>query len=267
MNQKIKIFIILLFSFIVFPTVALADEGPKPSIDINIKNLETTNYLIDLFIYDEDGKGYESEKQYGGIGLTEEQISQLYKLNFDGWFSKSTRSHLLFSDCAGNANHRHHFSYFGTPMRYKIVIINNDTNEIKISNEIIRDTLNSKVTIDYNTMNVKSNNYYLKTIIIAIMCLVITVFTELLIAYVFKVKNYKIISITNILTNLGLQVSLIQLFKNYLVTFTIGEILVILIETSIYLIKFKNVSKLKTITYGFVANIATILISFLLHKI
>ena len=29
-----------------------ADMGPKPSITINLKNMPTNNYLIDLLVYD-----------------------------------------------------------------------------------------------------------------------------------------------------------------------------------------------------------------------
>lgn len=273
---------LLLIGFIIFPMIVLADDGPKPSIDVHIKNLNTSNYLIDLFVYDETGKKYESKANYNGDGLTDEQINKLHSLNFDGWISESTRwgSYLLFADCAGNNKYNHTFSYFGTPKRYKIVIINNDTNDIKISNEIIRDSFNSNISIDYNTMNttntiikdnteniVSNENNYLKTIAIALVCLIITVCVELLIAVIFKIGNYKIVIITNIVTNLGLQLALIVLLKNYLLTFIVGEVLVIIIELLVYLLKFKNISKLKTIVYALSSNIVTVIISLLTYKI
>ena len=269
MNYKIKVFIVLLLSFVLFPTIVLADDGPKPSIDVTVKNLETSNYLLDLFIYDESGEGYKSKAEYNGDGLTDEQINKLHELNYDNWISESTRwdYYLLFAECAGNSNYSHHFGYFGTPQKYKIVIINNDTNEIKISNEIIRDLFNSNVTIDYNTMDTRSSHNYSKTIFIAIACLVITVCVELLIAYIFKIGNYRIVSITNVVTNIGLQLALILLLDNYLLTFIVGEVMVIFVELILYLLAFKNVSKLKTMIYGVVSNVVTILISFLLYRI
>ena len=269
MSLKFKMFMLMLIGFIVFPMIAFADTGPKPSIDISIKNLNTTNYVIDLFVFDKNGDAYESNKNYNAGGLTEEQINKLYELNFDGWISESTRwdYYILFADCAGNSGHSHHFSYFGTPERYKIVIINYDTGEIKISDEIVRDTFNSSVTIDYNTMTSTINNNYSRTIIIALICLIVTIGVELLIAYVFKIGHYKIISIANIITNIGLQLALVLLFNNFLITFIIGEVLVILVELAIYLLKFKDISKLKTIIYSLTANIVTILISLLLYKI
>lgn len=47
--------------------------GPKPSITITVKNAPTDNYLIDLLIYDNDGKKYEGIMDYNGADLTEEQ--------------------------------------------------------------------------------------------------------------------------------------------------------------------------------------------------
>ena len=51
MKKLIKITCIFMFIFLFtnFSNVTYADFGNKPSITIKIKNLETTNYVIDLF--------------------------------------------------------------------------------------------------------------------------------------------------------------------------------------------------------------------------
>lgn len=267
MNKKLIAFILIIISIVVFPTIVFADEGAKPSIDIKIKNINTTNYLVDLFVYDEDSAAYLSEKNYNGEGLSEEQINKLYEMNFDGWISESTRwnHYLLFAECAGNSKYENSFSYFGTPERYKIVIVNNDTGDIKISSEIIRNDFNSYVTVDYDTMNVIyiSNNSS-KTILNLIIALIVTVGVELLIAYILKIKNYKIVAITNVITNLGLQVLLLALINNYLLAFIVGELIVILTELIVYLYKFKNFTKVKITLYTLVSNAITIVITFLL---
>ena len=270
--SKKMMFLIVFCIFMIFPVIALADTGPKPSIDLKINNLDTTNYIVDLFVYDEDGQKYNSEADYNGNGLSDDQIAKLHSLNFDGWISESTRwrSYLLFADCSGNNKYEHKFSYFGTPTRYKVVIINNDTGDIKISKEIVRKDFNSNVVIDYMTMDTNgnsSNNNLLKTIIVGIAVLVSTLVIELAIAYVFKIGNYKTIVFTNMITNLGLQILLILLVKNYLLTFIVGEAVVFISELIIYLFKFKDVSKSKTILYTLISNMVTLICTFLLYKI
>ena len=265
MNRKL--FIILIVCLLILPLKVRADIGPKPSIDVKVDNLKTSNYLIDLFVYDKDGKDYSSEKSYNGEGLTEEQITKLYELNYEGWISESTRwsSYLLFADCAGNKDHTHHFSYFGTPTKYKVVIINNDTGEIKISDEIVRKDFNSSITIDYKTMDTiskKSNN----SILMSLIALILTIIVEVLIAHLFKTGYYKIITITNIITNLCLQIFLLLMANKLLLAFIIGEVIVIVCELLIYLYRFKDLSKFKIALYTLCANIVTIIISILTLK-
>ena len=268
--KKIMLFIMLIISIIVIPTNALADTGPKPSIDVNIKNLKTTNYILDLFVYDkEKAEKDEGPSVFGNPGLTDDEIQELYKLNYDGWISASTRAGLiLFSNCKGNDEYHNSFGYFGTPEVYKIVIINKDTGEIKISDKIVRKEFNSEVTVDYNDMKVvETNTNIFKTLIIVCLALILTIVIELVIARLFKTGSYITIAITNLISNVILQTLLLIFTSNYLLIFIIGEILVVIAELLVYLLRFKNISKLKTVVYTLVANLVTILVSFLLYKI
>lgn len=268
--KKIKYLIILLISILIIPTNVFADEGPKPSIDVTVKNLNTKNYILDLFVYDkEKAEKDEGPSVFGNPGLTEEEIQELYKLNYDGWISASTRAGLiLFSDCKGNADYHNSFGYFGTPEVYKIVIINKDTGEVKISEKIVRKEFNSEVTVDYNDMKVvETNTNIVKTIIIVALALILTISIELIIALLFKTKNYTTIAITNLISNVLLQILLLVFTSNYLLVFIIGEVLVIGSELLVYLLRFKNISKSKTVIYTLVANITTLLLSFILYKI
>ena len=149
MKKFIKVTYIIIFILIGFSNIVYADGGPKPSITIKIENLNTSNYLIDLLVFDKSGTGYASN--------TENQIKTLYNINYDGWISEGTRWDfgMLFADCSGNNKFENHFGYFGTPKTYKILIINNDTGETKVSNVVNRKYFTSYVTIDYNTMKVR----------------------------------------------------------------------------------------------------------------
>lgn len=268
--KKLLIFLLLVISIIAIPTNVFADTGPKPSIDVKIKNLKTKNYIIDLFVYDKEmAKKDEGPAVFGDPGLTEEEIQQLYKLNYDGWISASTRAGLiLFSNCKGNAEHENGFGYFGTPEVYKIVIINKDTGEVKISKKIVRKEFNSEVTVDYKDMKVVETNINIvKTIIVMGLALILTLVIELVIALLFKTGNYTTIAITNLVSNVLLQTLLLIFIRNYTLVFIIGEVLVIGAELLVYLLRFKDISKMKTAIYTLLANIATLILTFLLYKI
>lgn len=261
--MKNKLVLIVLF-FVIFPTYIFADSGPKPSIEVKVENINTTNYVLDLFVLDATGLNYSEEANYNGAGLSDEQIEKLHSLNFDGWISESTRwgPYLLMSQCGGNSNYKNYFGYFGTPKIYKIVIINYDTNDIKISDVIKRKDFNSQVTIDYNNMKVVSKNNSIKTIIKGLVVLLLTVGIELLIALLFKIKDYKTIAIANLITNIWLQILLLVFVYHYFPALFFGEIIVIITELIVYLFKIKDVSKKKIVIYCLIANLLTALCTF-----
>ena len=243
--MKKVILFILIFMFVQIINIPniFADTGAKPSISIDIKNLNTDNYLIDLLVDKEDDsqkhwiwvpidgsnsekKDYKEYKDYSNINyngngeqysktyndlknITIDELKQLYDIDYDGWISESTRwdEYLLFADCKGNDKHQHVFSYLGTPEHYKVVIINNDTGKTKVTDEIHRKDFNSKIIIDYETMKVKNVSLFdTNNIKNVLMTLFITIAVELIIVLLFVLKKYtKLIVITNIVTNLSLQ--------------------------------------------------------------
>ena len=126
------------------------------------------------------------------------------------------------------------------------------------------------VTVDYSAMEVTNNNSNNSlntnpnTIINILSALIITIVVEVIIAYIFKIGNYKVIVLTNLITNLCFQALLILLSSNYLLAFIFGEIIVIASELIIYLLKMKNLNKQKILLYTLVANIITMICTFLL---
>ena len=106
-----------------------------------------------------------------------------------------------------------------------------------------------------------------KTIIIMSISLILTIVIELLIALLFKTGNYTTIAITNLISNVLLQALLLIFMSNYIPVFIIGEVLVIGAELLVYLLKLKNISRLKTTIYTLVANMSTIILTLILYKI
>ena len=270
--MKIKRILIILLIILIMNGLFLqvkADMGAKPSITIKLKNMNTTDYLIDLLVYDETGKNYLSEASYNGRGLTKEKINKLHSINLDGWISEGTRwnAYLLMADCEGNSNFEHTFSYFGTPETYKVVIINNKTGETKVSNVVHRNSFTSVIELDVVSMqsvdvSLKEKTVY--TVKSYSLPIVVTIIVETLLGFAFlKIhkKDVVLIIIVNFITNLLYQIFIRHFVFNEmdLLEIPLAEMIVIILEGIIYLKFIKTNKNAKIILYTIIANIASAL--------
>ena len=99
-----------------YKSVFIIDLGEDCIIEYNIDYNQKDLKLI------EKSKFYFPEKseprhmvidKKENIYIVTEKSCELYKLNYDGWISVSTRAgKIIFSDCAGNAEHHNSFGYF-----------------------------------------------------------------------------------------------------------------------------------------------------------
>ena len=142
-----------------------------------------------------------------------------------------------------------------------IIIINNDTGKIKVSDEIIKKDFSSKVTLDYNNMIFESDSSLnLKNIFLI---LLITIIVEIVIALLMKyIKHVKVIMITNIVTNILLQLLLNVISGNYFIKLILFEILVVFDEYLIYKKFMKSESTSKILIYTLIANMITASLTF-----
>ena len=194
-------------------------------------------------------------------GITAKQAEYLYNLDYDGWISSCTRNSMLWGDCAGNIKHEHYFNYFGTPKTYKVVILLNN-GETRVTDVIHRTDFQSEITIDVNTMEVVSKGKVLSNLKSIIIPLLLTIIVEIIIALIMKFKNTKVIILTNAITNISLQFLLIYSPLSYILTFAILEILIFITEYLIYKKYFKDISKSKIISYTLLANLITVILTF-----
>ena len=192
-------------------------------------------------------------------GITTEQAKNLYNMNINGWISSCTRNDLLWGECTGNSEHVHFFNYFGVPSTFKVVIINNDTGEIKVTGVITRQELQSDITINVDTMR----SYRNKSNLNIIGSLILTIVIEIVIALIMKIKHIKLIFIVNLITNIILQLVLMYIPLPYMFLFLIMEITVIVSEYLIYEKYFTNISEKKIISYTLIANILSALLTFI----
>ncbi len=252
-----KKFLILLL--ILIPTFVLADTGPKPTINITLKNMKDSNYLIDLVsdfsnkqdLIDNIVDRYEEYKDH-----------EIYKYHDGSWYATAIRNRLLFGSIEGNDNFTHTFTYFGVPNEFRVIIELSD-GTIKTTERIKKTSFDFSIEIDVNDMKVVekvfANNNYLKNVLI----LVLTIVIEVLIALLFKTKKYHIIALVNLITNICLQLMIIYVLDSSLIYFILLEFVILIVEMFIYL-KTLKIEKPKTIIYAAIANIVTALLTFII---
>ena len=106
-----------------------------------------------------------------------------------------------------------------------------------------------------------STNNYLEYFLI----LTLTILIEVGIAFIFKTRKYHVIALVNLITNVCLQVLMINLgaISTSIIYFGLVEIAIVLIEGITYL-KILKIDKKKTIIYTLVANLITAVLTFLI---
>ena len=283
--------IILAVCFIFITNISNADTGPKPSITIKLKNMNSSNYYLDLLtneslnskdFYNDYDKGSTEEKD-----LKEEPI---YKYKEDGWIATAMRDNLLWGSIVGNEEYTHTFNYFGTPDVFKVIIQMPD-GSIKVSDVINRMDFNARYTIDVTNMKIINNVSYierafdvLSSVLPYIIIVVVTVIVELKISSSFLKhkegnlkENKKIIITTNILTNLAFQLIMVSLpdlledirlidsfayFDYYIITFIVLEIIIFYGEYYTYKNRLKIENSEAILKYTLFANIITAALTF-----
>ncbi len=263
MKKVFKILFIICI-FVIVPKSVFADMGPKPSITIKLKNIESKNYMIDL-LTDLSDKEYlidEVASEY----FNNYKKQPIYNYHEGNWYATSIRDKLLFGDITATKDYTHIFSYFGVPNEFK-VIIQLDDGSLRVSKLLTRKDFNYTVTLDVNSMDVISDYTSLTYKVFSLIkVILITLIVELLVAILFKIKQYNIIVFSNIFTNLILQLAIINniYILNNIKLFVLLEIVVCILEFLIYLKFIKNINYKKLFIYTFIANFITAFLTFLI---
>lgn len=71
-KKSIVISILFLFIIGIFPTTVNADVGPKPSLDIIVKGMDSNNYWLDLLVTD--------ESRHSWLEISDEELEMVKKL-------------------------------------------------------------------------------------------------------------------------------------------------------------------------------------------
>ena len=172
----------------------------NPFVTLKIENIDTTNYIVDLLVdnskneyvkaNDEDKK----EEENDIFQNIQKEYDEWVLANYYGEYVKYFRG-VYFGQYVGNDNFYHEF--FGNddgigPLytsTYKIILINKDTGEIKISNEINWNIENKNLTLDAKTMKVSSNINKSQIIKVTLGVLIIVILAIIIIILRKRKKN------------------------------------------------------------------------------
>lgn len=261
--KKIIISILLVVTVCIGAAVVQADMGTKPSIIVHLQNMDTEDYTIDLLTRNNKEDFYNKiNSQYIGYKDT-----PIYKYDKGGWMATALREELLWGEIYGNREKTHTFTYFGTPTEFKVIIQFKD-GKTKVSDVFVRKVLTYNIYIDVNTMSSLNDDGSDQKLTLNYMslfkCLILTVSLELLLAWVMKIHYPKTIIIVNIITQIFFQIALLRNFSNYLTSFVILEIAIVIVEYLIYRKIFTRVTNKRLMIYTIIANFITAYLTFMI---
>lgn len=259
----IKMLIISVLLMMISQT-AYADIGPKPSLTIYVKNYKNQSYYLDVLTKGDRLK-YSDYANHSRENLDVRDMP-LYKYNEDGWLATHVREQLLYGSLEGEYNEEtgyivHRFSYHEVPKTFKVIVQYED-GEIVVSNVITTRQFWSEVSLDLGSGKVSEIPHVSYSFQQFIFLIVLTVIVELFIAILFKIKEYKLITKVNILTQLLLHFILLVTFsilncRVWYYEFYLLEILIVFIEFYFYKTYLKNYNGKKLLVYSIAANMVT----------
>lgn len=268
-----RLWLILTISFLlplVWAMPVHADFGPKPSITIVVKNPPAETYYLDLLIPEEKANNSLTDErdQYDPVkfGLLEnyrdgEWVPALVHGTQIPLFGKLTGSRQ-------GANIVHTFSYFGTPERFRIIIVTPD-NRVVTSGELARNTFQTTLTYDYQSGAVSQQSIVVAYLLQFLSTLIPTLIIEGLLLLVFGFslrRSWRPFFLVNLATQILLTASLGTaaitqgLFAAYLLAVPI-EIVIIVIEAIAFARLLKQHGKGRRIAYAIWANIVSLVAS------
>lgn len=261
--MKIKKIIFFLLTFIIIFTTSTvivnADMGPKPSIHISIKGIEG-EYVAAFASTKANGPNFTYSEYYDWENKHIE-YHPIMEYKDDEGFMWITFYKVL------NGESNISFTYY-RPEIFKLVIYQNDT-LYKVTEPIDCYAFSSYYEIDFsnNDISIKKTYNYFPEIAWLFLRITLTLAIELGLFFLFRLftlRNIIVVGITNIVTQLGLNIylNIVSYYYgglNALFQLLILEFIILIIEPIIYIIFTKGKNKWLVLLYGICANIISFL--------
>lgn len=281
LSFKVRLGVIMLIILIIaLPAYIYGDVGPKPYVVININGLEGQTYYTTLLSPDKHlGPNFVYNAEYPENARYREGDAE-YPI-FRKFVDYNCPEGFYFLQNFSNSSESHAFSWsYFPPSEYKVLIYLPQGEHFIISSATYSNyafaTRYLATVIDDDILLTK--NYKVASeVLFLIARIVLTIFIEVAIAWLFKIRQKKLIwliMIVNVITQVTLNI-LLNLSNFYygivvaITTLLLLEIVVFAIEALIYGLTFKRLSQgeikgFKGVIYALVANSASLLIGFAL---
>lgn len=277
----LAIFLVLLF---LIPITVKADIGPKASLVIRVNYNTNTNIHVDLL--KEGDLDNDRVIEHDQTLLDEKFYEYLKDKSFDGYVSAQIYRGAPYGITIEEKN-----DYFEVrvtyryPKEFKVIVFDETNNKVFVTKAISQKAFDSnmEITIDYDDtkypnitlinddIQIKENHNISRGSLSLALRIVITILVEIFILFLFQYRNrksYHIVGVTNFITQTILSVFLfVTMYINglfdYIFFFIVGEIIVITIELLVYRKFLKEIEGNRYVLYALVANLATILLTFM----
>ena len=161
MKQIEKLALCLLLAAALLTVPVFADIGPKPKLVVRVENGPEELYYLDIL---REGKnpytdetvggleGYYSEAEYAA--LDQDLLEDFVAAIPEGWFGCVTQGKLVWGNIDSQDGY-HSFDYIGVPDVCRILIVTK-SGEAFLSEPVVRQVLQSSVTVDWAAKTVKA---------------------------------------------------------------------------------------------------------------
>ncbi len=264
--MKIKVVLVIVLLIILMPVNAFADFGPKPTLQVLIKNSEDQACFI-TFACDYDAENPDPDRMYE---YTNGDIrAYLYK---DPSYITTIKCKDYFDmkiDTFGYYN----VNGWGIPYAFNLVL-QYESGEVVVSDLGTNDKFNGMVLYDVESGSVENITMldkefymlYYQTILYMLLCVAITLVVEILISLLFKIRPFKVLILTNIATQILLHTAILTTYRflSYfiIIALFIYEIIIWVIEYIVYKKFAKSLSGKSIGRYVFIANLVSMILSF-----
>lgn len=281
--RKISIVLLLMIvAIILAPKPTYADMFSKPTATIHIKGVDVPYDFELLISYDGDVPILDDEAMY--------KLEAYYKAYYpidvlngyqdqDGYAARTLYSGGAPASLQLIDSNTIHVGYFSAPRTFKILLILEDDVFI-VSKVIHRKMFTSKMTFDLTGVDLSTSKSNVGTLTEEIPLLefsgkyilriLLTIGVELLVLLAFMYtskKSFILVGLVNFFTQSALTAAMVVAYYFWaaeiglIVTLVLGEIIVFSIEMVIYAIKLDEKTRKHAILYGFIANLATLLLA------
>ncbi len=277
MKKRFKAFVLatmVVFALVAAAVCVSADTGPKPSITIKTNGTVGEKYYLDLLI--ECDNGYPNLKDAEIAELDAEMFKTLSEYTDDGWYPAIAHGTPapLFGTVVPEDDGTSRFSYFGTPNRFKVIIVT-ESGTVKVSDVVEKTVYQQVFSLDFADMTVKTSQSAAKSYLIQFASTFFpTLIIEFLLLFAFGLspkKYWWAIIAVNLVTQLFLTSVLacnpVILYGGFIFFFVMLELVVMLIEAAAYLVIMKKERLWKRIVYAVTANVASAVVGGILLTI